>query len=385
MVDIFAALAAAGIACMEYGVTAIDAYRGHSMGAPIKFILVEGSIVDLAKIFEGLQYPSLSYSDAALGARDAGAEVRFLCVDRLDEATAEFSPYTNFRRNPIDGHFHDPSGIYQKLKSGVFACGTNISENVKYENAKCESPNSENALFETAVYLSRFSPIEGENFPGFRIPEKPSALWQRDLLSLILQAPETGRALEFLKENGFVQAFWPDLDALLLVDHAKECHPEGGGWSHTMEALGYRKSRDLTLSLAILLHDIGKPHSEASEGRKFDKHAEIGAGIAARFLRSLGFSEKIVEDVHFLIRWHMLPAALPRIPASTVADIVLDRRFVELLELYRCDEFSTFKGPDAYYAACAAYRSIMKNLKNPYRDANGRKKSQTCSSAAMWA
>ena len=81
----------------------------------------------------------------------------------------------------------------------------------------------------------------------------------------------------------------------------------------------------------------------------------------------------IVRDAAFLIRWHMLPAALPRIPISTVGDIVLDKRFTDLLELYRCDEFSSFKGPDGYYAACAAYKAFMKNSRNPYRDTNGRK------------
>jgi poly(A) polymerase len=75
----------------------------------------------------------------------------------------------------------------------------------------------------------------------------------------------------------------------------------------------------------------------------------------------------------------MLPAALPVLPASKVEGIISDERFTTLLELYRCDEFSTFKGPDAYYAACAAYRTIVRNLKNPYRDANGRKKSQSLS------
>lgn len=361
MTDVAASLAQARMPFREYGVSAIDSYCGFSMKKPIRFFLVEGSIIDLARIFETLSYPALPYADASLSAESAGFEARFLCVEDINKSGIGALSATDFRRNPLDGHYFDPQGIYPILKRRCLST---------------DRHEGENALFETAAMLSRLQPDEGMAIPILPLPDKPSALWQRDLLSLILQAPHSAQALEFLRESGFVKAFWPVLNALLLVDHAKDCHPEGGGWSHTMEALGYRKSLDLTLSLAILLHDVGKPLSESSEGRRFDKHAEIGAKVAARFLRSLGFDEKVVQDAAFMIRWHMLPAALPRIPISQVSEIVLDSRFTDLLELFRCDEFSTFKGPDTYYASCAAYKAFMKNSRNPYRDKDGRKNTQ---------
>lgn len=367
MTDVYAVLAKAGIPYREFGITAVDAYCGFTMRKPVKFILVEGGIVDLARCFEALDYPALPYADASLGAEAAGFEARFLCVESIQKKNIGAVAFTDFRRNPADGHFRDPLDIYASLRSRNFR--PSLSE-------------SENALFESAIYLSRFPDSSGAPLPRLHFPVNASPLWQRDLLSLILQASNTSGSLELLRKSGFIKTYWPDLDALLLVDHAKDCHPEGGGWSHTMEALGYRKSPDLTLSLAILLHDIGKPHSESHEGRRFDKHAEIGAKIAARFLRNLGFEETIVRNVMFMIRWHMLPAALPRIPISTVKDIVMDERFTDLLELYRCDEFSSFKGPDGYYATCAAYKVFMKNSRNPYRDTNGRKTAQIFSNTA---
>ncbi|HWR12016.1 MAG TPA: HD domain-containing protein [Rectinemataceae bacterium] len=361
MTDIAAVMANARIPFREYGITAVDSYCGFSMNKPIKFFLVEGGIVDLARNFETLGYPSLPYADASLDAATAGFEARFLCVDDIGRKNIGALALSDFRRNPSDGHYFDPQGTYSVLKNRQFTI---------------ELREGENILFETAAYLSRLQPASKTPARALPLPDSVSATWQRDLLSLILQGPNSAASFELLKESGFVKAYWPDLDALLLVDHAKDCHPEGGGWSHTMEALGYRKSPDLTLSLALLLHDIGKPHSEASEGHRFDKHAEIGARIAARFLRSLGFDEKIIGDACFMIRWHMLPAGLPRIPLSTVSDIILDSRFVDLLELFRCDEFSSFKGPDGYYASCAAYKAFMRNSRNPYRDQDGRKKAQ---------
>ncbi|MCE5256256.1 MAG: HD domain-containing protein [Spirochaetaceae bacterium] len=357
MIDVCDALERASIPCMEYGITAIDAYKGISPEKPVKFLIAEGSIVDLARQFDTLAYPGLPYADASLGSETAGSEVRFLCVDSLDQKNLGSSPYTDFRKAPHRSFYRDPQGVYPSLRSGGFM----------------PSRSSENALFETALYASRFPGVAADTFKGLPVPKNPSALWQRDLLSIILQAPYSSQALEGLLICGFVQQQWPDLYALLSVDHAKDCHPEGGGWSHTMAALDQRKTFPLTLSLAILLHDTGKPRSTAREGHRFDRHAEIGASLAASFLRSLQFDQRMIDDVFYLIRWHMLPAALPKIPISTVSDIVLDPRFVELLELYRCDEFSTFKGPDAYYAACSAYHAYMKNVRNPYRDDKGRK------------
>lgn len=353
MTDVRSTLSAANIPFLEYGITAVDAYCGHSMRTPVDFFLVQGGIVDLARLFEALEYPSLPYADASLSSSNASADTRFILTDDIGTKSRGCSGYFDFRRDPRDGRFFDPKDIYPFLKARQYCTG---------------GSGGENQLFETAIFLSRLESGDAP-FPGARVPDSGSVtpLWQKDLLSLILQAPGAVRALEYLKDSGFMQTYWPDLYALLAVDHAKDCHPEGGGWSHTMEALGHRKTRDLTLSLAILLHDLGKPRSEAFEGRKFDKHAEIGAKLAEQFLRRLGFDTTTIGDVRFLIRWHMLPAALPRIPIEKMSDIVLDKRFPTLLELYRCDEFSTFKGPDAYYAACAAYRAFVRHSKNPYQ------------------
>lgn len=360
MIDIAAAMAKTRTPYREYGLSAVDAYCGHAMKNPIRFFLAEGSVIELARMFEDLEYPSLPYADALLGADAAGYEARFLCVEDINAKGIASLPLADFRRDPAGGRYFDPRGAYPLLRRRLFETRGNEASDTKF--------------FETALLFSRLepaAPLSPEELPP--LPASVSPLWQKDLLSLVLQGPYSPKALEFLKESGFIRLYWPELADLLLVDHAKDCHPEGGGWSHTMEALGCRKSLDLTLSLAILLHDIGKPRSETNEGRRFDRHAEIGARLASRFLRNLGFDEKTIDDVYFMIRWHMLPAALPRIPLSAINDVVLDERFADLLELYRCDEFSSFKGPENYYASCAAYKAFIKHNKNPYRDRDGKK------------
>ena len=63
-------------------------------------------------------------------------------------------------------------------------------------------------------------------------------------------------------------------------------------WEHTLATFAHRKKPDLVLSLALLLHDMGKPDAEGAGEKRFDGHSEIGARLATRFLRRLGFSAR---------------------------------------------------------------------------------------------
>jgi poly(A) polymerase len=162
------------------------------------------------------------------------------------------------------------------------------------------------------------------------------------------------------------------------VDHSKEFHPEGNVWKHTLETFRYRKAGqksvyDLRLSLGLLLHDTGKPAAESSGSRRFDGHAELGERQARRFLERLGFGASLIADVCYLVRNHMLPAALPRLPLIRTGEIMASPLFPTLLELYRCDESSSFKGLDAYYKSSATYQSFLRHCRNPYRSADGKK------------
>ena len=184
--------------------------------------------------------------------------------------------------------------------------------------------------------------------------------------------PEKG--LELLRRSGFLERYWPEIHGLCSVEHTKDYHPEGDAWRHTLETFSHRKSHEPLLSLALLLHDSGKPEAVENEGRRFDRHSELGEKTARSFLKRLAYPSSTVEDVCFLVRNHMLPSALPRIPPHSIERTLLHPLFPTLLELYRCDELSTFRGPEGYYEACAAYKAYLKNARNPYRGNDGRKR-----------
>jgi poly(A) polymerase len=230
---------------------------------------------------------------------------------------------------------------------------------------------------EVALILARYD-IQGEVEPAEWQEGRPFGPEEQKILLmglLLSQKPE--RALQFLKDSGFVDAFWPELARLDNVDHSKEFHPEGNVWSHTLETFQHRKpltggAYDLRLSLGLLLHDIGKPLAEASGARRFDGHAELGARAASRFLERLGFDQSIRDDIYYLVKNHMLPAALKRLPIIRTEEIMESPLFPVLMELYRCDESSSFKGLDGYYENSAAYQAYLRYRRNPYRSADGK-------------
>ena len=358
-------LSDAGIPVREASFTALDAYRGLKP-APIRFGLAFCALQDLAKTFDGLRYPGTHYADAAIDLKDipdtetgaSGPGTLYIrCADSPKTAeSAAFAPLDLLRDATRDVYL-DPKDIYASLRG---------------KSVAMRPTPPEQWFFEAAVLVSRY-PYELDPAELPTLPKDFSVDAQRDLLTLMLTGPSPERGLELLRRTGFVDAYWPELAGLAGLGQSKEYHPEGDAWVHTLETFRHRKLPALGLSLALLLHDTGKPQAEQVDGRKFDRHAEIGRSVAERFLLRLGFARPLISDVTFLVRYHMMPAALPRLPASRMEGVIDDPRFPILLELYKCDELSTFRGPDGYYEACAAYKAWLRNTRNPWRQPDGKK------------
>lgn len=76
-------------------------------------------------------------------------------------------------------------------------------------------------------------------------------------------------------------------------------------WGHIAKAVE-QSEEDLETRLALLLHDIGKPHScqEDGEVRHFKGHAEKSAQMAQEILTRLGYEESQIDNICFLIENH---------------------------------------------------------------------------------
>ena len=386
---LLAALSAANYSVYLSGFSAIDAYLGCAACTDVR-LLTNAGVADLARLFENLRYPGVDIADAAL---DQDTEAfYFFCADtKVSRSFFDVDHHPSFKflefyQDWKTRRFYDPCGLYpllRQIKGNPFQDNTCSLLDI-LRNGLNPAAERRHALMDAALIVARYFPgTETDSQPEYIMElfqdlsegPPPKAEEQRLLLTGLLTAPHPGLGLELLKSGGFIKEFWPEIAVLDDVDHAKEFHPEGNAWKHTLETFRYRKTmQDMRLSLGLLLHDVGKPIAKSVGSRRFDGHAELGERQARRFLERLAFAPSLINDVCYLVKNHMIPAALPRLPLLRTEGIMASSLFPTLLELYRCDESSSFKGLGSYYESSAAYQSFLRYRRNPYRSLDGKKR-----------
>jgi poly(A) polymerase len=337
--------------------SALDRYFGRQE-QPVVYVTVEGDLVTLARAIPELEFPGVRHADAA--AWDEQTRVYFRCIDPDSKPQPQSFRPLNLLYDPARERYLDPYDDYQSIRGEALE-----PTREPYEPLQ--------RLLDAAVAVSRYPhELRHELEPVTQFPALPPETL-RTILSQVLTGPFPAQGLSLLARHGLIEAYFPELAGMDGTRHSKEHHPEGDVWAHSLETFRYRRSHDLVLTLGLLLHDAGKPLAVPRGNRKFDGHAEIGAKLARKLLRRLQFSEQVVEDVSWLVSRHMFPGALHVLPTFRTERLMADERFPILLELYRCDLESTYRGPDGYYRACKIYRDYIKHSANPYRTAAGKK------------
>jgi len=155
--------------------------------------------------------------------------------------------------------------------------------------------------------------IDLSDLPAERIwGEMEKLLWRA-------QRPSIG--LEWLRALGAVNQLFPELRALIDVPQEPEWHPEGDVWIHTLLTVDRAREmvqeldypRQITVMLAALCHDFGKPATTAFiDGRiRSREHEEGGVRPAVDFLDRLNIHTLDGYDVRAqvvaLVRDHLKP------------------------------------------------------------------------------
>ncbi|MCU1419447.1 MAG: tRNA nucleotidyltransferase [Mycetocola sp.] len=135
-------------------------------------------------------------------------------------------------------------------------------------------------------------------------------------LSKLLLTDEPRAGIELLVESGLAQIVLPEVPALRL--EIDEHHHHKDVYQHSLtvleQAIGYEKSRhpgaapDLTLRMAALLHDIGKPATRRLEpggAVSFYHHDMVGSKLAKKRLTALRYDNDTIKDVSRLIELHL--------------------------------------------------------------------------------
>lgn len=138
----------------------------------------------------------------------------------------------------------------------------------------------------------------------------------RDELSRLLCTPAPRAGLELMVETGIAALVVPELPALQL--QVDEHHHHKDVYEHSLtvldQAIALERQRypeeepDLTLRLAALLHDIGKPATKRIESGgvvTFHHHDVVGAKLAAKRMRELRFDKERISSVARLIELHL--------------------------------------------------------------------------------
>lgn len=256
--------------------------------------------------------------------------VRFVPGLEQDLARRDFT--MNAIAMDLEGNLRDPFGGEDDIKAGLIRCvgkpdqrfqedGLRVMRALRFAAALGYDieERTARAVHENRAMLDRVA-VERIN------AELCKLLTGKNVGNVLRQYPDV-----------FCQ-FWPRLGPLVTLEQNNPWHC-WGGWEHTIHAVEAAPA-DVTLRLAMLFHDIGKPACKSTDENGIDHfygHPAISAQMTDEMLRALKFDNRTRERVVLLVERH--DAQLP--PREQVIRRWLNRlgpeAFFQLLEVKRAD------------------------------------------------
>lgn len=157
---------------------------------------------------------------------------------------------------------------------------------------------------------------------GIDLADLPAERLWGELEKLLLRARRPSIGLEWAERLGVIDRLFPELKSLQGCLQEAAWHPEGDVWIHTLlaidraaaEAAALPREKRLTVMLATLCHDLGKPSTTAvvdGRIRSFD-HEEAGVAPTRAFLDRLNVHSMngydVREQVVQLVAHHLTPS-----------------------------------------------------------------------------
>jgi poly(A) polymerase len=126
----------------------------------------------------------------------------------------------------------------------------------------------------------------------------------RDELSKLLLVADPSSGLWLLAETRLADEFLPELNSMRLEQDPIHTHKDV--LAHTIAVV--RNTRpELTVRLAALFHDVGKPKTRSFAGGavSFHHHEVVGARMTEERMRALKYPNHVVDDVTKLVYLHL--------------------------------------------------------------------------------
>ena len=175
----------------------------------------------------------------------------------------------------------------------------------------------------------------------------------REELVKILAHPTRVRGFDLLDQSGLLKEILPEIETLKGCEQPAQFHPEGDVFVHTRAMLELLPPEaPVTLALAVLFHDIGKPPTfryHADEDRiRFSGHDRVGASMTEKLMERLRFSRQDIERVTEAVRQHMVFKDVQNMRTAKLKRFMARDAFDEELELHRVDCQSSHGALDNY-------------------------------------
>lgn len=290
--------------------------------------LVHGTVTLLAdhQPFEVTTYRSDgTYSDG----RHPDA-VAFVTSLTEDLARRDFT--VNAMAMSLDGSIQDPFGGRDDLRRGLLRCVGDPDRRFQEDGLRLMRALRFSAVLDFEIEPDTAAALR-RNLPML---DKVAAERVRSELCKLLLGP---RCVPILREYPQVLCrFWPQLAPLVELEQRNPWHC-WGGWEHTLHALA-AAPLDLTLRLAVLLHDAGKPSCKTTDAQGIDHfygHAAVSGSLTDEMLRTLKFDNATRRRVVTLVEHHDAPVHPTEKSIRRWLNRLGEEALFQLLEIKRCD------------------------------------------------
>ncbi len=122
---------------------------------------------------------------------------------------------------------------------------------------------------------------------GIALDDLPAERIRGEMEKLLLQARRPSLGFDLALDLGVIEQLFPELEALVGCEQEPEWHPEGDVWVHTLMVVDEARARiddldqpqRLTLMLATLCHDLGKPATTGFVDGRIRSRGHEEAGV----------------------------------------------------------------------------------------------------------
>jgi tRNA nucleotidyltransferase (CCA-adding enzyme) len=144
----------------------------------------------------------------------------------------------------------------------------------------------------------------------------------RDEITKIILSQSPAFGIEMLHQAKLLSFILPELEVGIGV--TQNLHHIYTVWEHNLRALATCPSPKLSVRLACLLHDVGKPQTKKGDGHHstFYNHDHVGARITEKALTRLRFPKAIVKKVTLLVDNHLFYYNVDEVTESSVRRLV---------------------------------------------------------------